>query len=72
MYFSYAIQKHLGLSTYVPPHPENDLEMWGSNPELGYQYGVDKNAISVNYHGSHFGEALKDTVDKGFKLINNI
>jgi hypothetical protein len=70
MYFSYAIQKHLGLSTYVPPHPKDDLEMWGSNPEFAYKFGVDKHAISVNYHGTHFGDALKETVDKGFKLIN--
>ena len=71
MYFSYAIQKHLGLNTYVPPHPEKDRDMWGSNPTLAYQYGVDKNAISVNYHGSHFGDALKSTIKKGFKLIKS-
>ena len=70
MHFSYSIQKYLGLNTYVPPHPSNDQDMWGSNPLLAYQYGVDKNAISVNYHGSHFGNALKSTIKKGFKLTN--
>ena len=37
MHFSYAIQKYLKLKTYVPPHPWNDLEMWGSikGSELG-------------------------------------
>lgn len=69
MHFSYSIQKHLGLKTYVPPHRSSDLDMWGSNPSLAYQYGVDKNAISVNYHGSHFGESLQATIKKGFKLI---
>lgn len=71
MHFSYSIQKHLGLSTYVPPHPQDDLEMWGSNPEFAYKYGVDKNAISVNHHTTHFGDALKSTINKGFKLIKS-
>jgi len=70
MHFSYAVQKYLDLPTLVPPHPKDDLEMWGSNPELAFRFGVDKNAISVNYHTSHFGEALKSTINKGFKLIN--
>ena len=69
MHFSYSIQKYLNLNTYVPPHPANNQQMWGSNPSLAYQYGVDKNAISVNYHGSHFGNSLKSTIKKGFKLI---
>ena len=69
MHFSYSIQKYLDLPTLVPPHPEDDLEMWGSNPQLAFKYGVDKNAISVNYHASHFGEALNHTLDKGFKLL---
>jgi len=69
MHFSYSIQKHLGLGTFVPPHPKDDQEMWGSNPSLAFQYGVDKNAISVNHHASAFGKALKTTIDKGFKLL---
>ena len=69
MHFSYSIQKYLGLGTFVPPHPQEDKEMWGSNPELAFQYGVDKNAISVNHHASHFGQALKTTIAKGFKLL---
>jgi len=69
MHFSYSIQKHLGLGTFVPPHPKDNPEMWGSNPSLAFQYGVDKNAISVNHHASAFGKALKTTIDKGFKPL---
>ena len=69
MHFSYSIQKYLGLGTFVPPHPIDDKEMWGSNPTLAFQYGVDKNAISVNHHASSFGKALKTTINKGFKLL---
>lgn len=70
MHFSYSIQKYLGLSTYVPPHPKEDKTMWGSNPSLAYELGCDKNAISVNYHSEIFGESLKHYHSKGFKLIN--
>jgi hypothetical protein len=37
MHFSYMIQKYLGLKSYVPPHPADDKEMWGSI--RGSEYG---------------------------------
>jgi hypothetical protein len=68
MHFSYSIQKYLNLNTYVPPHPPEDRSLWGSNPDLAYSLGVDKNAISVNYHSEIFGQSLKHYYNKGFKL----
>jgi GT2 family glycosyltransferase len=38
MFFSYSLQKHLGIKTYVPPHPVSDLEMSGSL--FGWQMGT--------------------------------
>lgn len=29
-HFSVALQKHLKLGTYVPPHPPQDMSLWGS------------------------------------------
>jgi hypothetical protein len=46
MHFSYAIQKYLGLGTYVPPHPRHVPEMWGSLK--GWELGVGPQAISYN------------------------
>ena len=69
IHLSYAVQKYLGLNTYVPPHPKEDLSLWGSQPEEAMNFGVDKVAISVNYHGSHFGLNLKDKWDKGFNFM---
>jgi hypothetical protein len=40
-HFSVALQKHLGLSTYVPPHPPNHLEWWGS---VAGHLGLDQHA----------------------------
>ena len=70
VHFSYSIQKYLGLNTYVPPHPTDDLEMWGSQLKYAMRYGVDNNAISVNSNGIDFGISLKHYYDKGFKLLN--
>jgi hypothetical protein len=70
VHFSYSIQKYLGLNTYVPPHPKEDLELWGSKPKEAMQYGVDKNAISVNSNGIDFGKSLEHYYNKGFKLLN--
>lgn len=72
VHFSYAIQKYLKLKTYVPPHPVHNKMIWGSMPDTGAQLGVDINAISVNFHGSHFGANLKHYKGKGFKYINKI
>jgi hypothetical protein len=69
VHFSYAIQKYLNLNTYVPPHPEDDLELWGSQPKSAMTYGVDENSISVNSNGIDFGLSLKHYYDKGFKLL---
>lgn len=45
IHFSYMLQK-FGIKTYVPPHPKNDLSLWGSLPESGTTIGTDDNAIS--------------------------
>ena len=71
IHFSYALQK-AGIKTYVPPHPIANKTIWGSMPETATQLGVDNNAISVNYHMSHFGQNLKDYKEKGFKYINKL
>ena len=47
-HISYAVHKHFGLGTYVPPHPVDDMDMWGSNPELAQKYGTDGWGISQN------------------------
>ena len=71
MHFSYSIQKYMGLNTYVPPHPQEDRSLWGSDPDLAYKFGVDKNAISVNCHqGGLFATVLRYYHHKGFKLKN--
>jgi GT2 family glycosyltransferase len=70
MGFSAMLQKH-GIKTYVPPHPENDKELWGSNPELGEKYGTESVGISMTSDSQKFNDTLKDLISKGYITINN-
>ena len=69
IHFSYILQKYLKLNTYVPPHPKNDVSLWGSNPKLALKIGTDKSAISFNpKHQHEMDKALIYYIKKGFKL----
>ena len=46
---SYKLQQH-GIKTYVPPHPKNNQEYWGSLKESAMKFGTDSCAISANSH----------------------
>ena len=72
MHFSYTLQKYLKLKTYVPPHPINNREMWGScDPNNALKVGSDENSISQNFNSlSLFNEALRYYVKQGFVLHN--
>lgn len=47
MALSYACQKN-DIYTYVPPHPYNDVQLWGSKPDSGKIYGTQGGALSLN------------------------
>lgn len=69
--FSYILQKH-GINTYVPPHPSDNPELWGSTHRLAYLYGNDDVATSAIVGvNDKFNVALKYYIDKGFKLMND-
>jgi hypothetical protein len=71
IHFSYTLQKYLNKNTYVPPHPKDDLEMWGSNPNLAWKLGQDSSAISMNHNNL---KVMSDTyvnyINKNFKTMN--
>ena len=72
IHLSYAAKKYLGINTYVPPHPKDCLEMWGSNPGSAAILGIDSVAISVNHHAEKFGDNLKHYNKKGFNWLRNL
>jgi len=73
MQLSYLAQKHGGIKTYVPPHPKDDIALWGSHPEKGREYGSDGNAnwLKKSNHGPLRDQIASEQIKKGWKLIRN-
>jgi hypothetical protein len=65
--FSFMLQKYANIPTYVPPHPSNDLSLFGSIPKTAWEYGCDGNSGSnvVNT----FDVALKEALNNGFNTL---
>jgi len=69
--FSAMLQKH-NIKTYVPPHPKDNKDLWGSNPETAWKYGSSSVAISTTPEGNNFEITLKDFINnRGWITINN-
>jgi len=72
IHFSYAIQKVLGLSTFVPPHPKQDLSIWGANPESSLKLGRAKEGLSMQAGAMEkFNDALQFYLKRGFRLVRD-
>lgn len=69
LFFAYQAQKYGDIKFYVPPHPPNDLEIWGSTKK---DYGFDDNAISIRNmkeHRSLRDEMVEYLIECGWKPI---
>lgn len=47
IHFSFALQKRMGLNTYVPPHPIGHEELWGSRQETAAALGLSDSGVSM-------------------------
>lgn len=57
--FSAFLQKK-GIPTLVPPHPKNDIELFGSHPDKAWKYGSEEVGIWAQKESStRFPELLK-------------
>ena len=70
--FSYMLQR-AGIKTYVPPHPKDNLELYGSDPVKALKYGCDSAAITSDPNiFPIFKMLLKQFIENlGFETINN-
>lgn len=66
MTFSYMLQKYANIATYVPPHPRNDLSLFGSLPDKAWKYGLDGNSGSSS---SGFDNVLNIYKKEGFNIL---
>jgi hypothetical protein len=71
MWFSYMLQKYANIPTYVPPHPANDISLFGSLPKTAWQFGCDGNSGSNNSVStiSSFDKAFLEYRSSGFKIL---
>jgi hypothetical protein len=70
IHFSFAIQKHLGLPTLVPPHRSSHPEEWGSDPRHARLIGEEAVAISKGAKAMEiFEKALQHYRKLGFKTL---
>jgi len=65
IHISYCLQKYSDYKTYVPPHPKDNQNLWGSLK--GWQYGDDGKATASFAFGD-MERTLNRYVEKGFKL----
>jgi GT2 family glycosyltransferase len=72
MQLSYLAQKYGGINTYVPPHPQSNMEIWGSLPNIGISYGNDVNASWRNANHSDLrNQIVTEQIKRGWKLVKN-
>lgn len=71
IHFSYAIKKYLNLDTFVPPHPKDDMSLWGSLPDSAWKFGTDAAAISNPQYnnGLDMNEYVMICRNNGYKFV---
>ncbi len=71
MALSFKCQQH-GIATFVPPHPYDDLSLWGSQPKTGKKYGTLSTAISQSNAGNNdMGKAISMYVEDGWHFLSD-
>lgn len=68
-FLSYSLKKWLNIKTFVPPHPKNNQELYGSIPDKALRYGQEVDvAIGFNpMQLKNMNKALRLLVSKGMK-----
>jgi len=71
--FSYLAQKYGGVNTFVPPHPENNKDLWSSDLKIGNEVGMDENASwRIANHLELRNEVCVHCINNGWKVVRNI
>lgn len=71
--FSYLCQKYGKINTFVPPHPENNMDIWGNDLRIYKEEGDDKHATYTK--GGHIkirNEVCSYCVDNGWKTVQKV
>ncbi len=71
-FLSYSLKKWLNIKSFVPPHPQNNLDLYGSIPEKALKYGQEKD-IAIGFNPEqldNMNKALRLLIGKGMKARN--
>jgi hypothetical protein len=69
MGLSFTCQKH-GIKTFVPPHPLDDMELWGSMPNYSMFLGRDYGSVSQNSANmAKMQDAVRLYISNGWKPL---
>lgn len=71
--FSYLAQKYGGINTFVPPHPEDNKNLWSTDFNIADTVGSDINASwRIGNHLDLRNEICVHCIDNGWKTVKNI
>lgn len=71
--FSYLAQKYGGINTFVPPHPENNKDIWCTDYQTGMRVGMDEHSSwRIGDHIGVRGQICVHCINNGWKTVNNI
>ena len=68
MTLSFSCLQH-GISTYVPPHPKNNTDIWGSMPETAVRLGGSNVALSRTGNNVVMNKAVLHLIYDGWKPL---
>jgi hypothetical protein len=71
--FSFLAQKYGNINTFVPPHPENNRNLWSTDYGFASKIGSDSNASWLKR--PHVGQRDKiciKCIDSGWNTVNKI
>ncbi len=70
MAFSYMLWTKKKIKTFVPPHPKDQFDFYGSNPQLAWKLGQSKEGISMNPDNMKtMSSATQLLIKKGWKTL---
>jgi hypothetical protein len=68
MHFSYVLRKYAGINTYIPPHPANNKEMWGSID--GWNHGTKDALCTTSGQWERMEMFFQDLRSRGWKFLS--
>jgi len=69
--FAYLSQKYGGINSYVPPHPENNKNLWSTEFNFAATVGTDDNSSwKIGNHLQLRNEVSLHCINNGWKILN--